>query len=74
MYRISLAGDLDPRWSDWFENMAVTRRRGRDGSIVTLVTGLLQDQAALRGVLTRMWDLNLQVLSVRQVRLRGAGG
>lgn len=73
MYRISIAGRIDPLWSDWFDRMVVTCRRARDGSPVTWITGKLRDQAALRGVLTRMWDLNLQVLSVRQLGPRAAG-
>ena len=62
-YQIVVKGVLDASWSEWFGNldMAVTE----DGC--TVLTGQLADQAALRGILTAIWDLNLIVIAVNRV-------
>ena len=61
-YRIQVQGQLDESWSQWFDGMAVAFEDG-----VTTLTGALADQAALRGVLDRIWDLNLAVISVNPI-------
>jgi hypothetical protein len=61
-YRIKLKGCLDPRWSDWFEDMAISAEGG-----VTLLEGTVTDQAALHGLLIRIRDLNLTLLSVERL-------
>jgi hypothetical protein len=63
-YQIQVQGKLDQDWSDWFKGMTVTFECADDGSPITTLTGPVADQAALRGILTRIWDLNLTVLSV----------
>ena len=59
IYQIRVQGRLDENWSDWFSGMTITFEGG-----VTTLTGPVADQAALRGLLTRIWDLNLTLLSV----------
>jgi hypothetical protein len=59
VYRIRVRGTLDPEWSAWFEGMKV---EAVDGSTSTL-TGL-RDQAALHGLLTKVRDLGLEIVSV----------
>jgi hypothetical protein len=59
-YEIKIKGYLDPRWSDWFGNLKLTHLEGNE----TLLSGLLPDQAALHGLLERIRDLNLTLLSV----------
>lgn len=66
-YQIKVMGKLDESWSDWLEGMAVAFDRGSDGSEVTILTGKIVDQAALHGVLSRIRDLNLMLLSVQLV-------
>lgn len=61
-YEISLEADLDPSWSDWFEMQIVASPGNR-----TVLTGDLADQAALHGVLARVRDLGLPVISVVRV-------
>jgi len=61
-YRIRVQGRLDESWSQWFDGLTVTFEDD-----VTTLTGPLTDQAALRGVLDRIWDLNLAVISVNPV-------
>jgi hypothetical protein len=64
IYQIIVEGSLDPGWSDWFGEMELAQTTGQDGNPVTILTGSLADQAALRGILTRLWDLNLTLISV----------
>ncbi len=59
-YEIKIQGRLDPCWSDWFAGCRLTQLEGNE----TLITGILPDQAALHGVLERIRDLNLTLLSV----------
>ena len=59
-YEIMLKGYLDQRWSEQFAGLKLTHLEG-DG---TLLSGELRDQAALHGLLERIRDLNLTLLSV----------
>jgi hypothetical protein len=59
-YEIRLQGRLDPRWATWFDGMTLTHRS--DGT--TVIHGLVADQAALHGLLQRLRDLGLPLLSV----------
>ena len=67
MYRIRVQGILDPNWSEWLESMSIIAERHPNGCYSTVLTGRVVDQAALRGILTRIWDLNLDVISVTRV-------
>ncbi len=60
IYQIKVRGRLDKSWSDWFDRMAITQ----EGSDNTTLTGPIVDQAALRGILCKIWDLNLKLVSV----------
>jgi hypothetical protein len=59
-YEIRLEGELGEMWGAWFEGLKLTRLEG-DG---TLLSGPLPDQAALHGLLERIRDLNLRLISV----------
>ena len=61
-YRIKLNGRLDPKWSDWFEQMAISHEGDQ-----TILTGSLADQAALHGLLIRIRDLNLTLLAMERL-------
>ena len=60
VYEIRVEGHLGDRWSDWFDGLAIRN----DPIGETSLTGLLSDQAALYGVLAKIHDLNLVLLSV----------
>ena len=63
-YRIQVQGRLDEGWSDWFRGLTVAFGSANDGSTITTLVGPVADHAALRGILNRIWDLNLTLLSV----------
>jgi hypothetical protein len=62
-YEIRLRGRLEPRWAAWFDGMHLTA--GEDGT--TVLSGPVTDQAALHGLLQKVRDLGLPLLSVGQV-------
>jgi len=66
-YQISVEGRLDESWSEWFNGLTMTSELERGGQPVTILTGPIADQSALRGVLNRIWDLNLIVISVERL-------
>ena len=62
-YRIRVRGHIDGRWSDWFGGLAIHLQD--DGT--TLLVGPVVDQAALHGIIARIRDLGLPLLSVSRV-------
>jgi hypothetical protein len=67
-YQITVEGKINASWSDWLGGMQPVSRK-ENGMQVTTLSGILPDQAALRGLLNRLWDLNLVLRSVQQVDL-----
>ena len=63
VYRIVVRGRLDESWSNWFDGMAIASVDG-----LTELTGAVVDQSALHGILTRIRDLNLTLVSVDLVQ------
>ena len=61
-YQIKVKGKLGCQWSDWFEGMAIES----EGAVTTL-TGQVLDQSALHGLLVRVRDLGLPLISVERV-------
>lgn len=61
IYRIRVKGVLDPSWSDWFGGFTIISTEDE-----TELTGLVVDQAALHGILTKINDLGLSLISVSQ--------
>jgi hypothetical protein len=59
-YKIKVRGHLDQRWSEWFADLTLTHLEGNE----TVLSGPLSDQAALHGLLERIRDLNLTLISV----------
>ncbi len=67
-YEIMVQGHLDEVWGRWFEGMALSHvENGESGSACTLISGKVADQSALHGLLIKIRDLNLKLISVRRV-------
>jgi len=65
-YQIKVPGLLDKRWSDWNKEMTVTVEHNGYGQPITILTGTL-DQAALQGLLRKLYSLGLPLISVEWV-------
>lgn len=63
VYQIRIMGHLGPQWAEWFEGMTITL--GEDG--ITLLTGPVIDQSALHGLMRKIRDLGMVLLSVNSV-------
>jgi hypothetical protein len=59
-YQIRIKGHLGRQWTDWFSGLAITLEDNGD----TLLTGLIVDQAALHGLLRKVRDLGMPLISV----------
>lgn len=63
VYQIRLKGQLGSEWADWFEGLSITLDEDGD----TLLTGPVVDQAALHGLLKKVRDLGLRLISVNPI-------
>jgi hypothetical protein len=66
-YQIVVYGQLNERWSDWFNGMAIVHKASEEKIPTTILTGQIADQAALRGLLVKVWDLGLVLISVKRI-------
>lgn len=64
VYEFRVAQDVSDRWAAWFDGLDLAH----DEQGNTLLSGIIMDQAALHGVLTKIRDLNLTLLSVMRKR------
>ena len=60
IYQIRVKGHLGPQWTDWFEGLVITLEDNGE----TLLSGVVVDQAALHGLLRRIRDLGMPLVSV----------
>jgi hypothetical protein len=60
IYEIRVAGQLSPQWMDWFDGLTISY----EGEGYTLLTGAVADQAALHGLLKKIRDLGMILVSV----------
>jgi hypothetical protein len=65
-YKIRVEGQLNDRWSDWFEGLTI--HNNTDGE--TTMNGTLMDQSALIGVLIKLQALNLPIISVERLSFK----
>jgi hypothetical protein len=62
-YEIRIEDGLDERWTAWFDGMQITNEPGG----VTVITGEVADQCALHGLLAKVRDLGLPLISVQRI-------
>jgi len=68
IYEIKIKGLLDEHWSQWFEGMTLKSvENGESGKMCTVITGAIADQPALHGLLAKIRDLNLTLISVHRI-------
>lgn len=63
VFQVRIKGHLSPQWTNWFDGMAINLEDDGD----TLLTGLVADQAALHGLLKKIRDLGMTLVSVNSV-------
>ncbi len=66
-YEIRLKGQLNARWADWFDGMTITLDNNGD----TLLSGPVVDQAALHGLLKKVRDVGMTLLTVNSAKQEG---
>lgn len=67
-YEILVQGELGNHWGQWFEGMTLSNvKNGESDGACTLICGHVADQAELHGLLIKIRDLNLKLISVRRV-------
>ena len=64
-YQITVKGHLNPNWANWFDGLTITPLPNG----TTVISGPVVDQAALHGVLRKVRDLGMLLISVTRVRL-----
>lgn len=64
IYQIKVKGALDSSWSEWFSGMTILPAEDENGGLFTILSGTFLDQAALRGVMNKLWDLNVTLIAV----------
>ena len=72
-YRIEVQGRIDASWSDWLDRMTIRYGQDAAGGPVTVLLGRVPDQSALRGLLSKIWNMNLSVIAVKRLEGGGAG-
>jgi len=65
LYEIRIKGHLDERWRDWFSGLIITLEDNGD----TVLSGPVADQAALHGILRKVRDLGMPLVSVNQIKI-----
>jgi hypothetical protein len=67
VYRIQIDGQIGERLLDWFEEMTISSESSADGKSISTLVGPVADQAALHGLLSRIYTLGFLVISVTRV-------
>lgn|SRR5512138_535759 len=68
VYEIKIKGHLDDHWQQWFEGMVLKHVENCESGLeCTLITGPIIDQPALHGLLAKIRDLNLTLISIREI-------
>jgi len=63
-YSIQIEGEIPRDWSDWFDGFEIVTNPGKTNQ--TIMVGEVRDQAQLRSILERIWDLNLKIIHLNR--------
>ncbi len=74
LYRIVVVGDLHESWSEWLGRIELDRKEKMVQTSHTILLSEVPDQAALRGLLNRIWDLNLEIIALQKIGNEHNGG
>ena len=66
-YQITIQGHLDAEWASCFNLLNISYKQNMD---ITILTGSITDQAELRGIMNKLWDLNKSIIAVSQLEYR----
>ena len=66
-YTIRVEGRVRQEWSEWFNDLTITVVDDEEGGPVTWLVGTVKDQAELRALLNKIWNLNLTLISVQRI-------
>ena len=64
IYQFMIHGHLDTHWAGWFDDLSILRTQAKEGAPVTILQGSIPDQAAIHGILGRIRNLNLKLISI----------
>jgi len=66
IYQIKVSGIFDIRWRSWLNNMEQTTEFDTNGNPITVLEGPIGDQSELRGLMIKIWDLNMALNSINK--------
>lgn len=66
-FQIIVKGWVNESWSKWLGNLHIDPKTDDHSEQITIFTGIVSDQAALRGLMNQLWDLNLVIISFQQL-------
>ncbi len=73
-YQVRVQGQISERWAHWFEEMTIDTEQDAGAAGTTVLSGPVADQAALLGLLQKLYTLGLPLLSVRRIETGDAEG
>ncbi len=66
LYQIRVEGWITERWKDWFSGMEITREESTEARTISRLEGVIADQAALQGLLQKLYNLGFPLLTVQR--------
>ena len=68
IYKIRVEGEIQENWSEKFQGLKISVKRSLRGKPVSVLTGKINDQSALSGLLNMLYDYNMTILSVKMLK------
>ncbi len=67
IYRMKVRGRFGKSWSEYFNGLTITDEKHKDGAALTVLSGVIPDQAALHGLIQKFRDLGLVIVEIQMV-------